>query len=148
MDPCDFVNTILKVGERYSINTEDVKILMFKIIVLSLKFVSKEKLWKEKFKEEHVHWDLVNHQPNKNILGGYSEWITLLNFCLWENLSKVEGLIMSTYPLLHVLKGHLRESNIDIGGPESWTLTCKILLLTLIQGLPSLHAIEVIFRYI
>ena len=117
---------------------------MFKLIVLSVKFVSKEILWKEMFNEDHVHWELVNQQKNKNIVGGYSEWITLLSFCSWENLGKVEGLIISTYPMLHVLKGHLKESNIDIGGPESWTLTCKILILTLIQGLPSLHAIEVI----
>ena len=142
MDPCDFVDTILKVGERYSINTSDIKTLIFKLMVLSVKFVSKETLWKEMFNDDHVHWDLVNQQKHKNIVGGYSEWITLLSFCSWENLGKVEGLIISTYPMLHVLKGHLRESNIDIGGPESWTLTCKILILTLIQGLPSLHAIE------
>jgi len=147
MDPCDFVDTILKIGEKYSINTGDIKSLIFKLIVLSVKFVSKEALWDEKFKDEHVHWELVNHQNNKNIVGGYSEWITLLSFCSWENIAKVEGLVISTYPMLHVLRSHLRESNIDIGGPESWTLTCKILLLTLIQGLPSLHAIEASFNF-
>jgi len=143
MDPCDFVDMIFKIGERYSISTSDIKALIFKLIILSVKFVSKELIWEEKFKDEHVHWELVNHLTNKNIVGNYSEWITLLSFCSWENLAKIEGLIISNYPMLHKLKGHIRESNIDIGGPESWTLTCKILVLTLIQGLSSLHAIEV-----
>lgn len=127
-------------------NVSDLRRLLIKLIVLSVKYISKRTLWAACFtSEDFVDWDLVEtHTQKRNVLGSCAEWMALLSFCNWEQLGKLESAIQVHHPPLQTLKRHLRESNLDTGDKDTWTVTCKIFLLMLIQGLPSLHALEVL----
>lgn len=146
MESHDTLQTMLTVGKKYSIDVSDLKSLPLKIIVLSVKFVSREALWNTRFGEDHyVHWELVNMLTNKNVLGGCLEWLGMLSFCKWDELSKTESEIANVYQPLHILRRNMRESNLDTGGTDAWTLVCKVFLLMLVQGIPSLlHVLEML----
>jgi hypothetical protein len=135
----------LTAGRKFSIGVSDLRALMLKLIVLSVKYVSKRALWAQRFQDtDYVDWDLVETQPKRNVLGGCAEWLSLLSFCAWEELGKHDSSIQVQHPPLHTLRRHMRESNLDTGDKTAWTLACKIFLLMLVQGLPSLHALEVL----
>jgi hypothetical protein len=145
MDPHEAVHHMLTVGKRYSIDVRVMGLIIPKLIVLSVKFVSKKGLWATRFGEDHyVHWELVDGLVNKNICGGCAEWIGVLSFCTWEDLGKHESAIQAGHQPLQVLRFHMRECALDTGGSDAWTLTCKVFLLMLVQGLPSLHALEML----
>lgn len=145
MDKYDAVHCMLTTGGKYSISLSDLRVLLLKLIVLSVKYVSKRGMWAACFEQDYVDWDLADTQAQKrNVLGACKEWLALLSFCTWEQLGKQESAIQVHHLPLHTLRRHLRESNLDTGDKDAWTLTCKIFLLMLVQGLPSLHALEVL----
>ncbi len=144
MDPHEAVHHILTIGKRYSIDVRDMGALIQKLVVLSVKFVSKKTLWSARFGDAYVHWELVEGQVNKNICGGCAEWIGLLSFCKWDELGKHESVIQTAHQPLQVLRHHMREGCLDTGGADAWTLACKLFLLMLVQGGPSLHVLEVL----
>jgi len=109
-----------------------------------VKYVSKSALWQAQFGEDYVHWELVNGLGTRNILGGVMEWLALLRFCRWEEMSKIESTMQASHPLLFGLRANLKDCSLDTGGEEPWTLVCRVFLLTMVQGLPSLHALEVL----
>lgn len=133
---------MLTTGKNYSIGVGDLKALLLKLVVLSVKYVSKRSLWEARFsKDDYVDWDLVEGLPtSKNILGGCAEWLGLLEFCRWDELSskgEIPGMLLA-------LRRHMRECALDAGGSEGWTLACKAFLLMLVQGVSSMHALEVL----
>ena len=144
MDRYGVLQVMLGTGKIHSIAVHDLRSLVLKLIVLSVKYVSKRALWSASFGEDYVHWELVESVSNKNILGGCTEWLGLLSFCKWDDLSKHEGEIQSSHPPLLVLRKHMRDCNLDVGDATAWTLVCKIFLLMLIQGLSSMYALEVL----
>jgi hypothetical protein len=144
MDTRTLVETMLSTGKRYSVDTKQLGLLPLRICVLSLKFIDKPKLWKLRFGEDYVHWDLVNQFPSKNILGDCAAWLSLLGVCKWDGLVKHEGVISARFPPLQTLRKNMRECSLDTGGEDAWTFVCKFQVLLLIQGLSSLHAIEVL----
>ena len=150
MDAHDTLHAMLAVGKKYSFDVSDLSSLPLRLVILSVKFVSKEALWGARFVREgeegsgYVHWELVRMLANKNVLGGCAEWLGLLSFCQWDELHRAEAEINAAHPILAVLRRSMRECNLDTGGTDAWTLVCKVLLLMLVQGLPSLHALEVL----
>ena len=140
MDQHQVLLVMLSTGKNYSIGVNDLKALLLKLAILSVKYVSKRALWRERFGVDYVDWDLVEAATSKNILGGCSEWLGLLGFCKWEELGKHEAAIVTGHPPLHTLRRHMRECALDDG----WTLACKVFLLTLLQGLSVMHALEVL----
>ena len=144
MDRHEVLQVMLATGKIYSIAVHDLRALVLKLIVLSVKYVSKRALWSARFGEDYVHWELVESVTSKNILGGCREWLGLLGFCKWDDLNKHEGEIQTLHPPLLVLRRHMRECNLDVGDGTAWTLVCKIFLLMLIQGLSSMYALEVL----
>jgi hypothetical protein len=143
MERHEILQTMLSAGRRYSIGVQHLHALVPKLTVLSVKFVSRRRLWEARFGEDYVDWDLVEGLPaSKNVLGGCAEWLGLLSFCKWDDLSKHEGEIQSAHPPLHVLRKSMREASLDTGDTAAWTLVCKIFLLMLVQGLPPMHALE------
>ena len=144
MDPYEAVHHMLTVGKQYSIDVRDMSALIQKLIVLSVKYVSKKILWTARFGSDYVHWELVEGLSNRNICCGCAEWIGVLSFCKWEELGKQETLIQSQHQTLHVLRQHMKECCLDTGGADAWTLACKVFLLMLVQGLPSLHVLEML----
>ena len=144
MDRHGVLQTMLSSGKRFSIGVQDLRALLLKLIVLSVKFVSRKSLWSARFGEDYVDWDLVEGVGSKNALGGCAEWLGLLGFCKWDELGKKEGEIKASHPLLDRLRRHMRECSLDTGDACAWTLVCKVFLLTLVLGLPSMHALEVL----
>lgn len=145
MDPHTLVGAMLTVGQRYSIDVRDMHALPLKLMVLSVKYVSKTSLWAARFGEDYVHWELVDGVQGRNILGGSAEWLALLSHCRWADVYKHESTLAVAHPPLHVLRAHMRACSLDTGGEDAWTLVCRVFLLMLIQGLPSLlHTLEVL----
>ena len=144
MEPHATLHTMLTVGKTYSIDVSDLRALPLKIIVLSVKYVSNDTLWTKRFGDNYVHWELVRTLGHKNVLGGCVEWLGMLSFCRWEELSKAEQEIGASHPQLSVLRRNMRECALDTGDGSAWTLVCKLFLLMLVQGIPSLNALEVL----
>ena len=146
MDACTLVSTLLTVGERYSTSTEDLKRLVAKMFILSLRYVDWRALWVELFgDDEYVHWDLVERNTQKtNLLGDLACWLTMLSYCAWDQLSRHEGEISTSHASLSSMRRHLWEVNLDPGGPEGWTLACSCLILSMIRGMLSFHSLELL----
>ena len=144
MERHEVLQVMLSAGRIYSIAVHDLSSLVLKLTVLSVKYVSKRALWSTRFGEDYVHWELVESVIHKNILGGCAEWLGLLSFCRWDDLGKHEGEIQSSHPPLLTLRKHMRDCNLDVGDGTAWTLVCKMFLLMLIQGLSSMHALDVL----
>ena len=143
MDRHTLVECVLNIGQRYSIDTRDFGALTLKLIILSVKYVSKTELWKSRFPEEYVDWDLVNKVTGRNILGGCAEWLALLGFCKWDDIGNHESSIQLEYTPLHVIRAHLKTCNLDSGGADAWAVACKVFLVMLLQGIPSQNALEI-----
>ena len=146
MEAHDILHVMLSVGNKYSIDVSNLSTLLLKVTVLSVKYVSRETLWLTRFgKDAYVHWDLVNQLPgSKNVLGGCAEWLGMLSFCNWDELIKAETEISNAHKPLSFLRKNMRECSLDTGGGDAWTLVCKVLVLTLVQGLPCLPALEML----
>ena len=145
MDAQATLHAMLAVGRKYSFDVSELRSVPLRVIVLSVKFVSREALWKARFGGEgFVHWELLRMLTSKNVLGGCAEWLGLLSLCQWDELHRCEGEIASAYPILAVLRKSMRECALDTGGTDAWTLVCKVFVLMLVQGLPSLHVLEVL----
>ena len=146
MDRHEIVQAMLSVGKRYSIGVVDLRALVLKLVILSVKYVSRKALWSSRFGEDYVDWDLVDAATGgkKNVLGGCAEWLGLLAFCAWDDLAKREGEIQTGHPPLHLLRRNMRDCALDTGDGAAWTLVCKLFLLMLVQGLSCMHALEVL----
>ena len=146
MDLCTLVSTLMNVGEKYNTSTTDLKRLVVKLCVLSLRYVNRQELWEELFgPDEFVHWDLVDKCPsNTNVLGELNCWLALMSLCNWAVLQQHEGEIAMSHPSLSTIKKNMRASGVDAGGAEGWTLACQALVLTLVRGLPGLHTLEML----
>jgi hypothetical protein len=144
MESHETLQTMLTVGKKYSIDVTDLKLLPLKLVVLSVKYVSSETLWRDRFGESYVHWDLVRTLNHKNVLGGCAEWLGMLAFCKWDELSKAESEISGAHQQLSILRRNMRECGLDTGDGEAWTLVCKLFLLMLVQGISSLNVLEVL----
>jgi hypothetical protein len=144
MERHEILQVMLSAGRVYSIAVHDLRALLLKLTVLSVKYVSKRALWTARFADDYVHWELVEAVPSKNILGGCAEWLGLLGFCRWNELGKHEAEIQTSHQPLLVLRKHMRDCTLDAGDGSAWTVVCKIFLLMLIQGLSSMHAMEVL----
>ena len=146
MDLCTLVSTIMNVGEHYNTSTGDLKRLVAKLCVLSLRYVSRQELWTQLFgADEYVHWELLDKcPPGTNVLGDLSCWLALLSLCSWTGLQQHEGEIATSHASLSTIRKNMREATVDAGAAEGWTLACQALLLTLVRGLPGLHTLEML----
>lgn len=144
MDANSTLQAMLGVGRKYSVDVTDLRMLVLRVITLSVKFVSKEELWKSQFGDGFVDWKLVKQLNSKNVLGGCAEWLGMLEFCRWDDLVKVEGEIVRAHPPLANLRRNMCECSLDTGDSEAWTPVCRALLLLLVQGLPCLAALEML----
>lgn len=142
MERHQVVQAMLTTGKTLSIGVDELRTLLLKLIVLSVKYVSKRDVWRARFGDDYTDWDLVEAvHGGKNLFGGCAEWLGLLEFCSWEELAKQEA---GVTPLVRAVRKHLRECNLDTGDATGWTLACKIFLLMLLQGVSSLHALEML----
>ena len=152
MDAHDTLQAMLAAGKKFSFDVGDLGTLPPRLVILSVKYVSKEVLWTARYVREgeegsgFVHWPLVHLMGHgKNALGGCAEWLGMLSFCHWDDLqNKAEAEIGAAHPMLTLLRRNMRACNLDTGGGDAWTLVCKVFVLMLVQGLPSQHTLEVL----
>lgn len=146
MDLCTLVSTIIGVGEHYNTSTEDLKRLVAKLCVLSLRYVNRRDLWQELFgTDDYVHWELVEKRPaNENVVGDLTCWLALMSMCSWGDLKQHEGEIIARHGSLATIRRNMREAGVDAGAADGYTLACQALVLTLVRGLPGLHTLEML----
>ena len=142
MDACTLVATLLGVGERYAVSTDDMRPLVGKVVALSLRYLPRRELWAGLFGDDFVDWNLVE-ASSQNILGDTEVWLALLALCTWEDgFPKLEGEISASHPPLHTMRTCMQGAGLDTG--TGWTMACKAHILSLVKGLPSLHTLELL----
>ena len=131
------VESMMAAGKKYSMNTKNLRALGIKMIVLSLRYVDRRRLWDTLFPEEFVDWDLVG-KGSVNLLGDLHVWAPLLELCSWEaGLERVE----SMHTPLSFLRRTMRLHALDVG---AWTLPCQLQIAQLLHGIPVLQAWQVL----
>lgn len=135
------VHKLIDTGWNLSINTDDLYTLIQKLIILSLKYVNKQKIWDILFPQDivnhqnHVDWSVL--KPEFNALTDLYYWMPLLETCSWIDMANVER----AHPPLAHMKQALRTAKLDT--PDH-TLACQLLVLHLLQGIPVLKAFELL----
>lgn len=144
MNHRDLVLRLLQTGEQYNMDHKDLPALAVKCTILSLKFVDRRALFTALFPEQYADWGLVERAMagQNNALGDAEAWLCLLGLMDWPGLTDKDRVDIETnHVLLAQIKAALRASNLDAPG---WTMACKVLILQMIQGLQSKHAIELL----
>ena len=146
MDLCTLASTLVNAAENFNTSSTDLKRLVAKLCVLSLRYVDRHELWDTLFgPSEHVDWALIDKCPaNSNILGDLNCWLSLMSLCSWGGLQQHEGEISTGHQSLSGLRRNMKETGIDAGGSEGWTLACQVLIMSLVRGLPGLHTLEML----
>lgn len=144
MNHRDLVLRLLQTGEQYNMEHRDLPALAVKCIVLSLKFVDRKALFDALFPEQFADWGLVERAMGSthNALGDAEAWLCLLGLLDWPGLTDKDRLdIEAHHQPLAQIKAALRACNMDAPG---WATACRVLILQMIQGLQSKHAIELL----
>lgn len=135
------VDTMVSVGQNFSMDVLNLHDLVVKMFILSFKYVDRRVLWDAVFpvtadsEGAFVDWDLV--RPQLNTLGDLHLWLPLLELCTWEGLERHEP---SCLPLV-AMRAALRGAGLDVGGSQ---LPCQLLILHMLHGVPSLSAFQML----
>ena len=162
MDPRTFADTISKVADKCNLSTDDLPILIKKIIAISMKYISKEDLWNTLFTQttfspgetesdkpyltttiDFVDWNIVQQHSRENLLGGMIPWMQLLDMMSWNHLEKHETEIYTKQPILVSLRKHLRDVSLDPGEAEGWSMACKVKLIMMLNALPTAESLDI-----
>ena len=134
-----FAQSIVRLGETLSVDTTDLRALCLKMTVLNFTFVDRQAVWGRLFPDQFVDWDLVKGvSEGTNSVGEVDLWITFLDLCKWEEVPHLARGLPS--PIVDMCNG-LREIKMD---SDDFTLVCKLLLLHLLAGVPSLRAFQMV----
>ena len=125
--------TVVTVGRNYSLDTRNLRDLCVKMMILSFKYVDREKLWAKVFPDAFVDWGLV--KQNLNTLGDLLMWIPMMELCTWETVEAHEA----RHAPIGNMRRAMRSAGIDVGGS---TLLCQLMVLHMLQGIPSLQAFQ------
>lgn len=140
----DLVLRLMQFSDQYNVNQKNISTLPIKVLILSLKYVDKRGLFNILFPDEFADWDLAERtlRGTNNALGDAETWLCLLSLFNWTPLTdKHRSEIEMKHKPLAGIKNALTIHNLDAPG---WTTACRVLILQLIQGLQSMHAIELL----
>jgi hypothetical protein len=140
----DLVLRLIQFSDQYNVNQKDVPALLVKSLVLSLKYIDKRALFQALYPEEFADWDLAERTlgTTQNALGDAETWLCLLSLLEWPHLTdKHKTDIETHHKPLAIIKHTLKLHNLDSPG---WGTACRVLILQMIQGLQSMHAIELL----
>jgi len=129
----DLVLRLLQAAEVYNLDQKDLKSLCLKVLILSLKYVDRRAMFENLFPGEFADWDKA-----QTTFGDAVTWLTMLGLMQWKNITEKLG---TRDLLLEQTKAALKAHNLDMNG---WDTACKVLILQLIVGLQSVHAIELL----
>ena len=144
MNHRDLVLRLLQAGDQYNMDAKDLPALLIKATVLSLKFLDRRALFEALFPDHYADWALVERVlgTGHNTLGDAEAWLCLLGLVEWPGLTdKDRAEIEGSHALLAQIKAGLRAHNLDSPG---WTTACRVLILQMVQGLQSMHAVELL----
>lgn len=141
------ISSLINICEKTTINMEREGITntVKAIIIVSLKFVNKEALFKAILPDMYIDWDYVKNQSvflcgKKNFLGDAVSWLNLVGFTNFGQLSLPGPVLQSKYPPLHNLHSAIQASGAH--GKLDFNDACKLLILNNIEGLTSKTMIE------
>lgn len=137
------ISSFLSLCEKATIdlNGEGLSNALKASIVLCMKFVDKEALFKAVLPSTFVDWVYVKVQASskKNLLGDASTWLQLMQFVDFGEPTLSARVLQSQYPPLYCIHA-------AIGAQRASKLTfsdaCKILLFNNVEGLTSRTMIE------
>ena len=133
-----FAQSIVRLGETLSVDTTDLRALCLKMTVLNFTFVDRQAVWNQLFHDHFVDWDLVQSvEQGVNSVGEVDLWITFLDMCTWGEIPHGRGV---PPPITDMCNG-LREIRMD---GYDFTLACRLFLLHLLAGVPSLRAFQMV----
>jgi hypothetical protein len=143
MNHRDLVLRLLQTADQFNMDAKDCPALLIKATVLSLKYVDRKALFSALFPEHYADWGLVERTlTSHNTLGDAEAWLCLLSLVDWPGITDRDRLeIEGSHALLAQIKAGLRANNLDSPG---WSTACRVLILQMIQGLQSMHAIELL----
>lgn len=144
MSQRDLVLRLMQFSDQYNVNQKDVAALPVKALILSLKYIDKQSLFATLFPDEFADWELAERTlgATHNALGDAETWLCLLSLLDWPHLTEKHRVdIELKHKPLAVIKTNLKAHNLDAPG---WATACRVLILQMIQGLQSMHAIELL----
>ena len=144
MNSRDLVLRMLQTADQYNMDSKDLPTLALKCLALSLKYVDRRSLFEALFPEQYADWALVERTlgSQNNALGDAEAWLSLLGLLQWPGLTEKERThIECRHPPLAQMKAALKAQNLDSPG---YNTACRVLILQLIEGLQSMHAIELL----
>jgi len=134
------VQRIFDVAFQYSINTKHIDILLKKLIILSLKYIDRERVWNRIFDsssdDHYVDWSLVS--ADCNALRDIFFWLPVIEACHWKDINLIER----DYPPIMHMKKSLRKAGLDT--ENNYDLACQLLFIHLLQGISVLYAFEML----
>ena len=140
----DLMLRMQQFSNQYNISQKDITALPVKALTLSLKYIDKRALFTALFPEEYADWDLAERTlgTTNNALGDAETWLCLLSLLDWPHITeKHKADIELHHKPLAIIKNTLKAHNLDSPG---WGTACRVLILQMIQGLQSMHAIELL----
>ena len=140
----DLVLRLIQFSDKYNVSQKDIQALPIKSLILSLKYIEKKALFLALFPDEFADWDLADRTLGAagNTLGDAETWLCLLSLLDWPHLTDKHKTDIDTHHKpLAVIKHTLKLHNLDTPG---WGTACRVLILQMIQGLQSMHAIELL----
>lgn len=132
------IQRLIDIGWHFSLDTKNIKELIVKLIVLSLKYINKKKIWEKLFvnkKTNHVDWSLITDEFNA--LQDLFFWLPVIEKISWVNLPTENENAMS--PLTNMKKA-IRGAGLE--SPVAPHLSGHLLILYLLHGIPVLNAFE------
>lgn len=140
----DLTLRLLQFSDQYNTSQKDAASLPVKALILSLKYVDRKALFSALFPEEYADWELAERAlgTTQNVLGDTDTWLCLLDLLDWPHLTEKhrQDIELHHRPLA-LIKTALKSQNLDAPG---WTTACRVLILQMVQGLQSMHAIELL----
>ena len=143
MNHRDLLLRMLQTADQYNMDQKDLPALLVKCTVLSLKYVDRRVLFDALFPGHYADWALVDRVLSaNNALGDAEAWLCLVALLEWPGLTDKDRVDIETnHAPLAQIKAALKAHNLDSPG---WTTACRVLLLQMVQGLQSMHAIELL----
>jgi hypothetical protein len=140
------ISSFLSLCEKATINIENEGLsnAVRAVVILCMKFVDKEALFKAVLPDTFVDWTYVKVQSSsttslrKNMLGDASTWLHLMQFVDFGDPAVSTRVMQAQYPPLYCL--HSAISNLRC--KLSFSDACKILIFNNVEGLSSRTMIE------
>jgi hypothetical protein len=145
------ISSIINLCEKATISMqqEGIANAVKAIIIICMKFVDKEALFRSVLKDVYIDWEYVKAQvgggsltgPNKkNLLGDVPTWLHFMQFVNFGEQKIPDRILQKQHPPLYCMHSVIAASG--TAGKLNFNDACKLLILNNIEGLTSKMVIE------